>query len=153
MTMSRWAPLLVFVFLGCHRSNGQQAYAQAPLNASINFIGCSNATECERGCAAGYAGACNEAGRLYEYGHVGPRDPERAFPLYERSCALGNATGCYNAALSLELGRGSSRDTRRAASLYLEACRMGSKTGCGRAEELAELGGTKPRDSLVPTSP
>jgi TPR repeat protein len=150
--MNRRCLWLLFALLGCD-SKQQPAAAPGPLVVASGFISCADAAECEHACASGYAGACNEAGRLYEYGHAGPRDPARAFPFYERSCALGNAAGCYSAAISLELGRGAAKDPRRAASLYLEVCRMGSKTGCRRAEDLSASIKPGPRFSSGPAAP
>jgi TPR repeat protein len=131
---------VLFVLIGCHRSS---AASRGPGSAELSVgvplpTACSNVDECERKCSLGVGGACLEEARLYEFGHAGPRDPARAYPLYDRSCNLGNVVGCYNAAVLLEAGRGVSRDARRALELYSGVCSKGSKTACARA---ATLGG------------
>jgi TPR repeat protein len=130
-----WLSLL----MGCHRSESPSPRANQPINVAGSTPSCGDATGCERACQTGASWACVEAGRLYEYGHAGPRDPVRAFPLYERSCTLGNASGCFNAAILLEVGRGTAKDARRAAALYQQVCRMGSHTGCKREEDLSSV--------------
>ena len=132
-----WLSLLIGCHLGCHRSERPSPRSSQPLDVVASLPSCVDAAGCERACQTGSSWACVEAGRLYEYGHAGPRDPVRAFPLYERSCALGNASGCFNAAILLEVGRGAPKDARRAAALYQQVCRMGSHTGCKRAEDLS----------------
>jgi TPR repeat protein len=135
--MKRAHVLWLFLLLGCHRAEGRSPRPSEPLSVAVGAPTCADVAACERACRTGSSGACVEAGRLYEYGHVGPRDPGRAFPFYESSCELGDASGCFNAAILLELGRGVPRDFRQAATLYQRVCHMGSRTGCTRAEELS----------------
>ena len=71
---------------------------------------CGGVADCERACAGGAAGACVEAGRLYEFGQRGVAEPNRAFPLYDRACFLGSAGGCFNSAVLLQTGRGDETD-------------------------------------------
>jgi TPR repeat protein len=139
--MNRAHVLWIVLLFGCHRAEGRSRPPQEPLNVTVGAPTCADVAACERACRTGTAGACVEAGRLYEYGHVGPRDPARAFLFYESSCDLGDASGCFSAAILLELGRGVPRNARQAAALYQRVCHMGSRTGCTRAEELsASLG-------------
>jgi TPR repeat protein len=107
--------------------------------AAVSAPACDGAHFCEQACQNGDSAACIEAGRLYEYGHAGPRDPARALRLYERSCALENGAGCYNAAINREVGRGCVRDERRAAIFYREACNLGSRGACRWADDLSPL--------------
>jgi TPR repeat protein len=126
--------------VGCHRGSAARAPAPSiPISIGAAMVTCPSAADCERRCMQGTPAACIEAGRLYEFGHAGPPDAGRAFPLYERACTLGDLGGCYNAAILLELGRGVSKDTRRAAELYGRVCRMGSQSGCRRAEDLTAV--------------
>jgi TPR repeat protein len=137
LRMKRAQVLSLLILFGCHRAGGRSPSPGEPLDIAVGVPICADVTACERACRTGTSGACVEAGRLYEYGHVGPRDPGRAFTFYESSCDLENASGCFNAAILLELGRGVQRNARRAVALYQRVCHMGSRTGCTRAEELS----------------
>lgn len=123
----------------CHRAGrAPSSPDEKPLAVATAIAGCANATDCEKKCAAGAAGACVEAGRLHEFGHAGARDATRAYDLYERACTLSNPSGCYNAAVLLEGGKGVRRDVDHALTLYKRVCDSGSKTACARAESLGE---------------
>jgi TPR repeat protein len=137
--MKRARLLCLSLLLGCHRSGDHPPRPSEPIKVAAGLPSCADVADCERACRTGVSGACVEAGRLYEYGHAGPRDPARAFSLYERSCTLGDASGCFNAAILLEIGRGTSKDPRRAAALYERVCRMGASPGCKRAEDLSSV--------------
>jgi len=139
--MNRAHLLWLSLLCGCHRSDGDPPPPQEPFNVAASIPSCADVADCERTCETGASWACVEAGRLYEYGHAGPRDPARAFQLYERSCTLGSASGCFNAAILLEIGRGTPKNAVRAATLYQRVCQMGSKTACQRAEELSAVVG------------
>ncbi len=129
--------LIALALVACRRAPRDAAPARAePLNVAALVAGCEGESDCAARCQEGNGGACVELGRLYEFGHVGPRDPARAYPYYERACTLGSASGCYNQALLLETGKGITADRKRAVELYRRVCEMGAKTGCVRAEEL-----------------
>jgi TPR repeat protein len=136
--MSSWRIGFLLLLFGCRHSDNATTKADKLVAVASTIAGCADLTECENGCRAGLANNCVEAGRQYEFGHAGPRDAARAFPLYERACKLGLPGGCFNAAVLLEAGNAIAQDTRRAAQLYAQVCLSGSKTACSRAAALTE---------------
>ena len=134
--MRAWAIAVALLLCACHRRGEEATSIQAPpIDVAAAVAGCTGATDCERKCDGGVVASCVELGRLYEFGHVGARNPVEAYRWYERACGLGNAAGCYNQALLLEGGRGVARDKTRAGMLFRRVCQMGAKTACARAEE------------------
>jgi TPR repeat protein len=134
-----WRVGLLLFLAACHRSSGSSPPgAEKPIDVATQIAGCASVAECEQKCSSGASAACVEAGRLYEFGHVGARDAARAYGLYQKACALGSAGGCYSSAVLLEAGNGVAKNVPRALELYEKVCQMGSKTACTHAETLGE---------------
>ena len=90
--------------------NGQDAYAQRDWEAAERLW-----TEESAG---GSADALLGLGNIYDFGLLGPSDPERAFGLYRRAAIAGLSEAAFNIAVMYDAGVGTPEDSRAAAAWY-----------------------------------
>jgi len=95
----------------------------------------------QQACQLGHAGACVEAGRLWDVAVRKRRDRSKAREYLQRGCDRGNAGGCLEAAdLCLKADPAVTR------AFLGRACDLGSAIGCRRLADMLELGHGGPSD-------
>lgn len=100
--------------------------------------------------AQGSAAAKLGLGNLYDFGLVGPPDPERAFGLYLEAADAGSAEAAFNVAVMRDSGVGTLPDQRAAAAWYAYAALGGHARAGYNLGQLFEGGdGVAPSPALA----
>ncbi len=117
--------------------------SSAPSAGGRGMMALPNAT---RGCNAGNARACRDAGLDYRNGRGAARDDETAAKFYQRACDGGDPPGCVDLGQMYATGSGVAHDESRAAAFYQKACDANAPVGCGLLGVMYQVGRAVPRD-------
>ncbi|MBL8922825.1 MAG: sel1 repeat family protein [Myxococcaceae bacterium] len=89
----------------------------------------------KRGCELKLAGACLEAGDMYNSvrgsGSL-PADDTAAAGYYRQGCELNEAQCCFQLARAHKFGEGVEKDSKLKAQFAAKACKLGEKNACGK---------------------
>ncbi|XP_001625740.2 cytochrome c oxidase assembly factor 7B [Nematostella vectensis] len=95
-------------------------------------------------CENKQAGACNNAGLIYQSGieqtHI-KKDINKAMEFFGKSCTEGNKNGCFNLSAIYLMGRdGIAKDMKKAFDYSMKGCQMGHPWGCANVSRMYALG-------------
>lgn len=97
-----------------------------------------------KACDKNSAGACNNAGLLYQNGMKGTeikKDIHKAMGLFQKACDLGMRNGCFNLSIVYLTGTlGVPKDMKKALDMSLKSCDMGHSWGCANVSRMYSLG-------------
>jgi len=95
-------------------------------------------------CEKNQAGACNNAGLVYQNGVTGStieKDISKAVQLFQKACDYGHKNGCFNLSAIYLMGKdGIPKDMKRAYELSLKSCEMMHPWGCANVSRMYALG-------------
>ena len=95
-------------------------------------------------CEKNHAGACNNAGLVYQNGVTGStieKDMSKAVQLFQKACDYGHKNGCFNLSAVYLTGKdGIPKDMKKAHELSLKSCQMMHPWGCANLSRMYALG-------------
>jgi len=95
-------------------------------------------------CERNQAGACNNAGLVYQTGVAGStieKDMSKAVELFQKACDYGHKNGCFNLSTVYLTGKdGIPKDMKKAYELSLKSCEMMHPWGCANVSRMYAIG-------------
>ena len=97
-----------------------------------------------RACDSQSAGACNNAGLLYQNGMKGSsiqKDMQKAIEMFQKACDYGHPNGCFNLSVIYLTGQnGIAKDMPKALELSLKGCKMMHPWACANLSRMYSIG-------------
>ena len=97
-----------------------------------------------RACDNECAGACNNAGLVYQNGVKGSsiqKDMNKAIEMFRKSCDYGHRNGCFNLSVIYLMGKdGIPKDLPQAFELSLKSCGMMHPWACANLSRMYSVG-------------
>lgn len=98
----------------------------------------------QEACENNNAGACNNAGLVYQNGVKGSsieKDMPKAVEMFRKACDHGQKNGCFNLSTIYLTGKsGVPKDMQKALELSLKSCEMMHPWGCANASRMYAMG-------------
>ena len=98
----------------------------------------------EKACDGNSAGACGNAGLLYQNGLEGTcikKDISKSMDLFQKACELGAKNGCFNLSIVYLTGAsGIPKDMAKAFDMSVRSCNMGHSWACANVSRMYSLG-------------
>lgn len=98
----------------------------------------------QEACEKKNAGACNNAGLVYQNGVKGSaieKDMPKAVEMFTKACDYGHKNGCFNLSTIYLMGKdGIPKDMQKALELSLKSCEMMHPWGCANVSRMYAKG-------------